>query len=82
MMKDDGFHSLSDIKTGKMAVISSLQEGNELNRRLTSLGLTPGVHVEIVQNFGHGPMIVSIRGTRVALGRGEATKIFVRQAEK
>lgn len=68
---------LSDIQTGQNAIITSLKEGNEINRRLTSLGFTPGVNVEIVQNFGRGPMIVSVRGMRVALGRGEAAKIFV-----
>jgi ferrous iron transport protein A len=70
---------LSDIQTGQNAIITSLKEGNEINRRLTSLGFTPGVNVEIVQNFGRGPMIVSVRGMRVALGRGEAAKIFVEQ---
>lgn len=68
---------LSEIPTGENVVIASLCEGNELNRRLTSLGFTPGTGVEIVQNFGSGPMIVNVRGTRIALGRGEAAKIFV-----
>jgi ferrous iron transport protein A len=68
---------LSDIQTGESAIIAALCEGNELNRRLTSLGFTPGAGVQIVQNFGRGPMIVNIRGTRIALGRGEAAKIFV-----
>jgi Fe2+ transport system protein FeoA len=31
----------------------------------------------MVQNFGHGPLIVNIRGTRIALGRGEAAKVVV-----
>jgi Fe2+ transport system protein FeoA len=68
---------LSQIKQGQKVYIQSLHEGNELNRRLTSLGFTPGVDVEIIQNFGRGPMIVMVRGTRVALGRGEAEKISV-----
>ena len=32
---------------------------------------------EHVQNYGHGPMIVLVRGTRVALGREEAAKVLV-----
>ncbi len=82
MMIEMDTNLLSDIQTGKRAKIASLQEGNDLNRRLTSLGFTPGVDIEIVQNFGRGPMIVSVRGTRVALGRGEAAKIIVEQVEK
>lgn len=72
---------LSEIPTGENVIIASLCEGNELNRRLTSLGFTPGTGINIVQNYGHGPMIVSVRGTRIALGRGEASKIFVHKEE-
>ncbi len=68
---------LSQVQTGEVVTVNSLHEGNELNRRLASLGFTPGVDVEIMQNFGHGPMIVSVRGTKVAIGRGEAEKICV-----
>ena len=45
--------------------------------RLSSLGFTPGAKVEMVQNFGRGPIIVMVRDTRIALGRGEAQKIMV-----
>jgi Fe2+ transport system protein FeoA len=70
---------LSEIPTGENVILSSMSEGNEINRRLTSLGFTPGTGIEIVQNFGHGPMIVNIRGTRIALGRGEAARISVQK---
>jgi ferrous iron transport protein A len=73
---------LSDIPSGKNVIISALHEGNELNRRLTSLGFTPGTGVEIVQNYGHGPMIVNVRGMKIALGRGEAANIFVYEEKK
>jgi Fe2+ transport system protein FeoA len=72
---------LSEIPTGTNVILDSLCEGNELNRRLTSLGFTPGIGIEIVQNYGFGPMIVNVRGTRIALGRGEAAKIFVQKEE-
>jgi len=45
--------------------------------RLATLGFTPGAKLTMVQNFGRGPLIVSIRGTRIALGRGEAAKVYV-----
>lgn len=72
---------LSEIPTGENAIIDSLCEGNEINRRLTSLGFTPGVGVKIVQNFGRGPMIVTVRGSQIAIGRGEAAKIFVKKEQ-
>jgi len=82
MQKQTDSSLLSDVQTGHKAILTSLMEGNEINRRLTSLGFTPGVDIEIVQNFGRGPMIVAIRGTRVALGRGEAAKIFVERGSE
>ena len=51
--------------------------GHGLVSRLSSLGFTPGAKVTMVQNFGRGPIIVMVRGTRIALGRGEAQKIIV-----
>jgi len=49
--------------------------------RLATLGFTPGAKLTMVQNFGRGPLIVSIRGTRIALGRGEAAKVHVARGE-
>ncbi len=45
--------------------------------RLATLGFTPGATLTMVQNFGRGPLIVNIRSTRIALGRGEAAKVLV-----
>lgn len=72
---------LSNLKTGENAVVYKMDSGKGMTHRLTSLGFTPGVDLEMVQNFGHGPLMVSVRGTRVALGRGEATKILVQRSK-
>jgi ferrous iron transport protein A len=72
---------LSEITTGKQATLASVQVGRELTSRLTSLGLTPGVRVQVLQNHGHGPLIVNVRGTNIALGRGEADKLLVEPCE-
>jgi len=58
-------------------VVTEIQGGRGLTARLTDMGLTPGVEVEIVSNSGGGPVIVSIGDTRLALGRGMANKIMV-----
>jgi ferrous iron transport protein A len=68
---------LSDLRKGQVARIERMQGGHQFLSRLASLGFTPGVHLTVVQNFGHGPIIVTLRDTRVALGRGEARKIVV-----
>ncbi len=68
---------LSEITPGEGAVVLDFQAGRAVNNRLASLGFTPGVQVSMTQNYGRGPLIVTVRGTRVALGRGEANQILV-----
>jgi Fe2+ transport system protein FeoA len=71
--------SLADIKTGEHVIFINSQAEKAVASRLTSLGFTPGVVIEMTQNYGHGPLVVSIRGTRVALGRHEAQDITVQK---
>ena len=71
--------SLAEVAAGEAVIITDFQGGRMVNNRLASLGFTPGVSVDMAQNFGHGPLIVKVRGTRVALGRGEAAKIIVKR---
>jgi ferrous iron transport protein A len=68
---------LSEMNTGDTAAIHSFCGGQVVNNRLASLGFTPGAQVNMTQNYGNGPLIVTVRGTRVALGRGEAAKIIM-----
>jgi Fe2+ transport system protein FeoA len=47
-----------------------------LRRRLAELGLTPGVQMTVLQNTG-GPVLVSVRNSRLALGRQMAHHLDV-----
>jgi ferrous iron transport protein A len=69
--------SLSAVLPGEHAVVVELAGGRGLIGRMASLGFTPGAEVTVVQNFGRGPLIALIRGARIALGRGEATRVKV-----
>lgn len=69
--------SLSQLPANGSATILSFSSGRLETVRLASLGFTPGAQVAMMQNFGRGPLIVTVRGTRVALGRGEAASILV-----
>ena len=73
----DGVIPLSALNTGERGILESIQARGEMLSRLTSLGFTPGVEVEMLQNYHHGPLMVCVRETCVALGRGEASKISV-----
>jgi len=69
--------TLSDLAPGEVGVVRKLAGGWGFMSRLATLGFTPGAELTMVQNFGRGPLIVNIRGTRIALGRGEAAKVAV-----
>lgn len=68
---------LSKLDVGEVGVVRELRGGRGVVGRLAVLGFTPDVEVMMVQNFGRGPLIVTVRDTRIALGRGEAGKIRV-----
>ena len=69
--------ALSSLPAGRRGVVRALQGGHLFCSRAANLGFTAGTEVTVVQNFGRGPMIVSLRGTRVALGRAEAALVLV-----
>jgi ferrous iron transport protein A len=70
---------LTELRPGEHATFLDFGSGKQLAGRLISLGFTPGAEVEMTQNHGRGPLLVAVRGTFVALGRGEAGKILVKR---
>ena len=70
---------LDELPTGSDAEIITLASGGSVAGRLAALGFVPGARVSMVQNFGRGPLIVSVIHTRVALGRREAITIRARR---
>lgn len=69
--------SLARLTPGDVGFIGSLEGGHRLVSRLAALGFTPGAPVQVMQNYGAGPLIVMVRGAQIALGRGEAGRIKV-----
>ena len=69
--------SLSNLPTGRQGVVRSLHGGRLFCSHAANLGFTAGAEVTVMQNYGRGPMIVALRGTRVALGRAEAARVMV-----
>jgi len=62
---------------GQKVAFVRAEGGYGLMHRLAELGLTPGQKLEILKR-GPGPFIVSVRGTRLVLGRGMVARILVR----
>ncbi len=73
---------LAELRVDEHGTLLSFEDGQAVTTRLASLGFTPGAGVDMTQNYGHGPLIVTVRGTRVALGRREAARIFVTRSAR
>ncbi len=69
--------SLDELPSGTDARVAGIGGGRELAARLAALGLITGSQIKVLQNTGRGPILVLVRDTRVAIGRGEATRIAV-----
>ncbi|MBC7224627.1 MAG: ferrous iron transport protein A [Anaerolineae bacterium] len=79
-MRPPGGLPLSSLRPGERAVVRRVAGGRGVVARLASLGFTPGATVTMIQNFGRGPLIVEVRGARIALGRREAARVWVQPA--
>ncbi len=71
-----GLLPLAECPRDRNACLRCLQVDRCVVHRLLELGLTPGTELRVVQDSG-GPMLVSVRGSRVALGRDLAEKLWV-----
>ena len=71
--------ALSTLAAGRQGTVHALIGGHEFGSRVANLGFTPGADLKVLQNRGHGPVLISLRGTLVALGRAEAAKVLVRE---
>ena len=79
--KSQPFLTLADLKTGEHAIFQEIRAQKGIISRLSSLGFTPGVELEMNQNYGFGPLVVSLRGSKIALGRQEAKETLIRRCE-
>lgn len=61
---------LSLAPEGQLLKLISIQGGLGVQRRLTALGLTPGTEVTIVTHNCGGPIILAVKDSRLAIGRG------------
>ena len=73
---------LDQLAPGTRAVVSELRGGRGFASRLAGMGITVGCQIEVLQNPAHGSLLVLVRDTRIALGRGVAAKILVRESDR
>lgn len=67
--------ALSTVSPGERVKVVDFNGGTQIRKRLTDMGISIGQQVEVL-NRG-GPVIVSVKGSRLALGKGFAQKVMV-----
>ncbi len=71
---------LTELKPGEKGIVVSAVGGFGAARRLAEMGLTPGVQIEVVRRAPlRGPIEIEVRGTRLVLGFGLASRIAVKK---
>lgn len=78
MKNENGLMSLGTLKPDETATLAALSGGRTFTSRCLALGFTPGAEVRMERNSGRGPVVVVVRGVRLALGRGESMRLTVR----
>lgn len=70
--------SIGNLKQGQCGKISLIRGGYNILHRLLDMGLTPGTKICAVRVAPvGGPVELSVRSSKVALGKGIASKVFV-----
>jgi len=68
---------LAILPENEEAKVVEVRGGRGLVRRLSELGFTPGAKVKILFSNSPGPVVIDVRGSRIALGRGLLMRIIV-----
>ena len=76
-MENKQIRPLSKVQAGETVKLVGIEAGRGLNSRLASMGLVPNVKITVVNNSQPGPFVISVRNSKMMLGRGMAQKIMV-----
>jgi Fe2+ transport system protein FeoA len=69
--------ALSDLPPGAQGVVREVRGDAYFTTMLASRGLTAGAQLTVLRNSGHGPLLIMVCDTCLALGRSEAAWIEV-----
>jgi ferrous iron transport protein A len=77
-MYQEGQLTLAEMRTGQTGTVVEVLGGRGLIRRLDALGIRPGRKVtKLSSTLFHGPVILRVDNSQVAVGFGMARKIIV-----
>ena len=68
---------LANIKPGIKIKLLKVQTDLAVRSRLSAMGLVLGSAITVIRNDTLGPVIIALKGSRLILGKGLASKIKV-----
>jgi Fe2+ transport system protein FeoA len=57
--------------------VVGIEGGLRMKQRLADLGLNQGETIRVLHDSGHGALILAVKDSRLAIGRGMANRILV-----
>ncbi len=66
---------LAFVETGRKVRFLGVKAGCGLRAKLAAMGMVPGIEIDMISNSRRGPVIISVMGNRIMLGRGIAARI-------
>jgi len=68
---------LHHAEPGETVYVAAISGGRHLQHRLAEMGLTPGAPFTVISKGRPGPFIISVKETRLAIGRGMSHHVRV-----
>lgn len=75
-MENKALKTLLELLIGEVAVVESIEGGHRCVHRIERMGIRPGVQIRKISDVG--PIVVEVGNSRVAIGRGMASKVIVK----
>ncbi len=70
--------NVTDLEDEQTGIIITILGGVKASKRLADLGLTPGTEITVIgRTLFSGPIQIEVSGSKLALGKGLASKIQV-----
>ncbi|MEW6012519.1 MAG: FeoA family protein [Elusimicrobiales bacterium] len=70
--------NLAKANNKKLKVVQ-INGGHNIVKKLNSMGIFDGSLIEKIASYNHGPVIVKVMNSQLAIGRGMAEKIIVEE---
>lgn len=78
-VRNNGYVQLTSLKEGDEGEIAVIRAGRAATQRLNEMGLVPETRIKVLRKGAlKGPIEIGVRNSRLIIGAGLASKIYIR----